>query len=67
MRQSGCFDSGQRRARCLQDGANGILVLAKAPETLAENICRLLGDAHLRDRLGSEARRAIEGTSPGTS
>jgi glycosyltransferase involved in cell wall biosynthesis len=38
-----------------------MLVPPKAPEALARDICRLFGDTDLRDRLGSEARRTIEG------
>jgi glycosyltransferase involved in cell wall biosynthesis len=44
----------------LEDGRSGFLVPARAPELLAERICRLLADPALRESVGQEARRRAE-------
>jgi glycosyltransferase involved in cell wall biosynthesis len=44
----------------ISDGVSGILVPPRAPEQMAEAICRLLGDAALRARLGATARHTVE-------
>jgi glycosyltransferase involved in cell wall biosynthesis len=44
----------------ISDEVNGILVPPRAPDQLANAVCRLLGDRELRDRLGSAARQTVE-------
>jgi glycosyltransferase involved in cell wall biosynthesis len=44
----------------MTDGVNGLLVNPMASGQLAEAICRLLGDAALRARLGKAARQTVE-------
>jgi glycosyltransferase involved in cell wall biosynthesis len=44
----------------ITDGANGLLVPPRQPKELAYTICRLLGDAGLRARLGVAARSTVE-------
>jgi glycosyltransferase involved in cell wall biosynthesis len=44
----------------LDDGSEGILVPAEAPQALAEALTRLAGDADLRERLGAAARQRVE-------
>ena len=44
----------------VEDGVNGLLVPARSPETLADAICRLLGDHRLRARLGAAAYRTVQ-------
>ena len=44
----------------ITDSANGLLVPSRAPEQLAEAICRMLSDPALRTRLGAAARHTVE-------
>lgn len=44
----------------IKDNVNGLLCEPADPECLARQICRLLDDAELRDRLGAAARRSYE-------
>jgi glycosyltransferase involved in cell wall biosynthesis len=44
----------------LSNGVNGVLVPPRAPETMAEAICRILGDTDLRARLEKAARHTVE-------
>lgn len=44
----------------IRDDVNGLLVPPRAPEQLAQAICRLLDDAELRVQLGAAARRTVE-------
>jgi glycosyltransferase involved in cell wall biosynthesis len=46
--------------KIIRDGENGLLVPAGSSRRLAEAIVRLLNDAHLRERLGKEARAFME-------
>ncbi len=47
-------------AEAVADGVNGLLAPAGEPGALAAALARLLGDADLRTRFGSEARRTYE-------
>jgi glycosyltransferase involved in cell wall biosynthesis len=44
----------------VQDGVNGLFVPPHSPEALSRAICRLLGDAEFRARLGAAARCTVE-------
>lgn len=44
----------------LRDGVEGLLVPPRDPEALRASISRLLGDAALRERMGSAARSRVE-------
>ena len=44
----------------LVDGQNGLLVQPESPESMASHILKLLGDVHLRERLGTAARATVE-------
>jgi len=44
----------------VEDGRTGFLVPARAPEAMAERICRLLADSALRATMGQNARRRAE-------
>lgn len=44
----------------LEDGRGGFLVPARAPEMMADHICRLLADAGVRASFGQNARRRAE-------
>jgi glycosyltransferase involved in cell wall biosynthesis len=46
--------------RLISDGEDGLLVAPGSVDDLAAALARLLGDAHLRDRLRTSARRTIE-------
>lgn len=52
-------DSGEN-ARWITSGENGFLVPVTQPEALAAAVCRLLGDAELRRRLGTAGRATIQ-------
>ncbi len=47
----------------VQDGQNGLLVTPRNPEALAGALERILKDAHLRTRLGQNARRSVQAFS----
>lgn len=47
--------------RIIEDGRNGLLVPPDDGDALTQALARVLGDPALRARLGSEARRTIEG------
>lgn len=51
-------DSGEN-ALWIEDGRNGYIVPVKSPVQLAERIIRLLGDASLREKMGSDGRNTI--------
>ena len=44
----------------VDDGVNGILVPPKNAQALAEALMKLMKDAHLRQRLGEQARKKVE-------
>jgi glycosyltransferase involved in cell wall biosynthesis len=44
----------------IQNGVNGLLTSPRSSKQLADALCRLLGDAELRARLGQAARRTVE-------
>lgn len=44
----------------IKDGKSGILVPVEDPQSLAGAIVRVLGDAHLREKLGEEAKKRAE-------
>lgn len=43
----------------IEDGVSGLLCDPYSPESIADNICRLLGDTDLRERLGRGARARV--------
>lgn len=45
----------------IEDGHNGLLVPPKAPQAMAAAIARIMRDPDLATRLGSAARRTVEG------
>jgi glycosyltransferase involved in cell wall biosynthesis len=45
----------------IEDGRNGLLVPPGEPEALSDALRRLSEDPDLRERLGTEARKTVEG------
>lgn len=45
----------------IEDGTNGLLVPPKAPQAMAAAVARIMRDPDLATRLGSAARRTVEG------